>query len=263
MVILDKNGDVVESPDYEKGHVNVESMPVTHKYVIDTEEKGHWEIIAEYPDTGGADVEWRVDTEESGHWETVDEEGKQVEHYDGAIAEDWPHEQDIPDVWSFGRYVEYTEEELEEIERQKAEAEAARAAETQRMTAISLFVQTADLTDDQAISVSTLYPEWATGVEYEARQIVRDGGHLFRCAQKHTSSEQNNTSVASLWTQIDKAGDGVDVWQQPTGAHDAYNKGDRVHYPDADGPIYVSQIDGNTWSPDAYPAGWELEGGAD
>lgn len=134
---------------------------------------------------------------------------------------------------------------------------------SQMGNAVAMFVQTADLTDEQAITVSTLYPEWKIGMDYEARQIVRDGGHLFRCAQKHTSSEQNNTSVASLWTKIDKAGDGVDVWQQPSGAHDAYNKGDRVHYPDADGPIYVSLIDGNTWSPDAYPDGWELEGGAE
>lgn len=260
MVILDKNGDVVESPDYERGRVEVREKPVTHAYVVDTEEQGHWETVAEYPETGGADVEWRVDTPEVGHWETRDEKSQPVEHYDGVIPEDWPKEQVITDVWQYGLYIEYTPDELDEIVQQKTEAEAARAVGMQRMTAISLFVQIADLTDEQALTVSTLYPEWKTGVEYEARQIVRDGGHLFRCAQKHTSSEQNNTSVASLWTQIDKGGDGVDVWQQPTGAHDAYNKGDRVHYPDSDGPIYVSQIDGNTWSPESYPDGWKLEG---
>lgn len=135
----------------------------------------------------------------------------------------------------------------------------------QAIIAAQMLVQTADLTDEQALTVSTLYPEWSDGsVEYKERtSIVQYGGHLYRCAKNHTSSEQNNTSVTSLWTKIDKAGDGVDIWQQPTGAHDAYNKGDRVHYPDADGPIYVSKIDGNTWSPDSYPDGWELEGGAD
>lgn len=252
MVILDKNGNVVESPDYEKGHVDSESMRVTHKYVIDTEEKGHWETIAEYPETGGADVEWRIDTQESGHWETVGEHEKPVEHYDGFIPEDWPHEQEIEDVWTFGRYIEYTKEELEEIERKKAEAEAVRGGEMQLMTAVSLFVQTADLSDKQALTVSTLYPEWATGVEYEARQIVRDGGRLFRCAQKHTSSAQNNTSVASLWTQINKGENGVDVWQQPLGAHDAYKKGDKVSH---NGKTWVSTVDNNVWEPGAY--GWE------
>lgn len=43
---------------------------------------------------------------------------------------------------------------------------------------------------------------------------------------------------------------------QPSGAHDAYNKGDRVKF--TDGHIYESLIDGNTWSPTDYPAGWKL-----
>lgn len=51
----------------------------------------------------------------------------------------------------------------------------------------------------------------------------------------------------------------IPVFVQPTGAHDAYGIGDRVHYPTASDPIYVSLIDGNVWSPDAYPAGWQLE----
>ena len=41
---------------------------------------------------------------------------------------------------------------------------------------------------------------------------------------------------------------------QPTGAHDAYAKGDKVKY---NGKVYESLMDGNTYSPDAYPAGWK------
>ena len=44
-------------------------------------------------------------------------------------------------------------------------------------------------------------------------------------------------------------------WVQPTGAHDAYNAGDRVLY---NGSVYESTIDGNVWSPLVYPDGWEL-----
>ena len=40
---------------------------------------------------------------------------------------------------------------------------------------------------------------------------------------------------------------------QPTGAHDAYNLGDRVRY---NGKVYESVINGNVWSPDVYPDGW-------
>lgn len=41
---------------------------------------------------------------------------------------------------------------------------------------------------------------------------------------------------------------------QPTGAHDAYNTGDRVTY---NGKVYESTMNGNVYSPDAYPAGWK------
>ena len=41
---------------------------------------------------------------------------------------------------------------------------------------------------------------------------------------------------------------------QPTGAHDAYKKGDKVKF---EGKTYESLIDANTYSPSAYPAGWK------
>ena len=48
----------------------------------------------------------------------------------------------------------------------------------------------------------------------------------------------------------------IPVWVQPTGAHNAYQTGDRVHYKTATDPVYESLVDGNVWSPDDYPAGW-------
>ena len=41
---------------------------------------------------------------------------------------------------------------------------------------------------------------------------------------------------------------------KPTGAHDAYKKGDKVKY---NGKIYESLIDANVYNPDEYPAGWK------
>lgn len=43
-------------------------------------------------------------------------------------------------------------------------------------------------------------------------------------------------------------------YKQPTGAHDAYNIGDKVRF---QGAIYESLINGNVWSPTDYPAGWK------
>ena len=45
----------------------------------------------------------------------------------------------------------------------------------------------------------------------------------------------------------------VDDGVQPTGAHDAYNTGDKVSY---NGKHYVCTIDANTYAPDVY--GWEV-----
>lgn len=41
---------------------------------------------------------------------------------------------------------------------------------------------------------------------------------------------------------------------QPTGAHDAYQVGDKVTY---NGKKYMCKLENCVWSPDTYPAGWE------
>lgn len=46
----------------------------------------------------------------------------------------------------------------------------------------------------------------------------------------------------------------IPEWVQPD-AVTAYKKGDKVMF---EGKIYESTIDGNVWSPTAYPAGWQL-----
>lgn len=126
---------------------------------------------------------------------------------------------------------------------------------------MQLPAMAATMTDEQVISVSTLWPEWsADSVSYKVDDVVQHADHLWRCEQAHTSQESWTPDAApSLWSQIDIAGDGVEVWTQPTGAHNAYNTGDKVHYPTKDDPIYVSTIDGNVWAPTAYPQGWQLE----
>ena len=48
----------------------------------------------------------------------------------------------------------------------------------------------------------------------------------------------------------------VPEWVQPTAAN-PYKKGDKVMF---EGKVYESTIDGNVWSPSAYPQGWQLIG---
>lgn len=46
---------------------------------------------------------------------------------------------------------------------------------------------------------------------------------------------------------------------QPTGAHNAYNTGDKVTY---NGRHYICQMDGCVWAPDVYPSAWQDAGAA-
>lgn len=116
-------------------------------------------------------------------------------------------------------------------------------------------------TDEQALEVPDLYPAYEVDHAYKKDERFNYNGRLFKVNQAHTSAAQwvpGETGTESLYTCLEMAGDGYLVWTQPTGAHNAYNTGDIVHYPTADDPLYKSLIDGNVWSPDAYPQGWEL-----
>lgn len=116
-------------------------------------------------------------------------------------------------------------------------------------------------TDEQALEVPDLYPVYEVDHAYKKDERFAYNGRLFKVNQAHTSAAQwvpGETGTESLYTCLEMAGDGYLVWTQPTGAHNAYNTGDIVHYPTADDPLYKSLIDGNTWSPDAYPQGWEI-----
>lgn len=112
------------------------------------------------------------------------------------------------------------------------------------------------LGDDDALEAVELFPVWAADKAYAADDRIRCGEKLYRCVQAHTSQADWTPDVTpALWTEVAKPGE-IPVWKQPTGAQDAYNKGDRVWYPEKNTTVYESLIDANVYSPEAYPAGW-------
>lgn len=116
----------------------------------------------------------------------------------------------------------------------------------------------ASLEDTDALDAVELFPLWAVGVSYSVGERVQYDGKLYKVVQAHTSqADWTPPTVPALFTEVAKPGE-IPVWRQPTGAQDAYNKGDKVHYPTADDPVYESKIDANVWSPEAYPDGWKL-----
>lgn len=120
----------------------------------------------------------------------------------------------------------------------------------------------ATLTEEQALECVRLYRPWEVGKAYTVGEYLTFGVNnvgdpqLYKVVQSHTSQADWNPDITpALYDAIGLDDSGYPVWAQPTGAHDAYNKGDIVNY---HGTLYRSLIDGNVYSPDAYPAGWEV-----
>ena len=126
--------------------------------------------------------------------------------------------------------------------------------------AIQLLINTLD--KDTALEVATVYPAWKVNTYYAKGQIISYGTNsvgdpqLYKVITGHTSqADWTPDTAASLFSAFGLDDDGYVIWAQPSGAHDAYKKGDIVNYK---GTLYESLIDGNVWSPDVYAAGWEL-----
>ena len=119
----------------------------------------------------------------------------------------------------------------------------------------AMDVAGARLDDAAALDSMAIYPAWGADTAYAIGQRVRYGDELYKCVQAHTSQgDWIPSATPALWVRVSI--EEWPEWVQPTGAHDAYAKGDKVTYK---GKRYISLIDGNTYSPDAYPAGWEMK----
>ena len=126
----------------------------------------------------------------------------------------------------------------------------------------ALQMYATSLPEEKILQVSTIFNKWESGKLYDINDIVSFGTNgvgdpqLYKVVQAHTSQDDWKPDTAStLFSPIGLDDSGHPVWSQPTGAHDAYNIGDIVNY---NRVLYKSLIDGNTYSPEVYPAGWEV-----
>jgi len=109
------------------------------------------------------------------------------------------------------------------------------------------------MTDATALTAVELFPMWAIGKAYAVNDRAQYNGTLYKCIQAHTSqSDWMPSATPALWKTVSL--DEYPEWVQPTGAHDAYNIGDKVTY---NGQRYVCTSDANVYAPDVY--GWQLE----
>jgi hypothetical protein len=100
----------------------------------------------------------------------------------------------------------------------------------------------------------------------EGKLTADERNALYELARVKPKAQYDvKTEIEKLWVAVKALQNGSTTggsatteakdYVQPTGAHDAYNKGDRVLF---NGKVYASTIDGNVWSPLVYPNGWEL-----
>jgi hypothetical protein len=109
------------------------------------------------------------------------------------------------------------------------------------------------ITDEQALTVKVLYPEWTVDVNYKTGERVMHNGVMYRTLQDHTSQETWTPNEAvSLFTKVLIPDENVIyAWEQPDSTN-PYMTGDKVTHNDK---TWVSTIDNNVWEPGVY--GWE------
>lgn len=117
------------------------------------------------------------------------------------------------------------------------------------------------LTDEQALEIPSVYPKYKVGKAYAVGDMLSYGENsvgdpqLYKVVQDHTSqADWMPSNTPSLYEPIGLNDNGYPVWSKPSGAHDAYNMDDIVDY---NGVLYKSLMNGNVYSPDEYPSGWE------
>ena len=114
------------------------------------------------------------------------------------------------------------------------------------------------VTDEFSLQTIDMFPRWEDNI---GKTITNDdiskgydryqyNGKLYKCIQPHTTQADWTPDVTpALWVMVSL--EEWPDWIQPTGAHDAYAKGDKVTH---NSKKWTSDVDANTWEPGVY--GW-------
>lgn len=138
------------------------------------------------------------------------------------------------------------EDKLDELTQNFIQAQENQVPVTAKVDENNSKVIVLDNKIDEATEV--IFPEWnADSYDYFAGERVKHDGLLYRCIQNHTSQADwtPNTAV-SLWVEVSDPAIEWPEWRQPTGAHDAYARGDKVSH---NSKHWISDLDANVWEP--------------
>lgn len=139
---------------------------------------------------------------------------------------------------------------------------APRASMEERV--VRMLAENGVLGDAQLEAVPEAFRAWTPGTPsapeaYGAQEVVRYEEALYRCLQAHAHHGEAGWTpgeAPALWRALGVGAENpgaIPQWVQPTGAHDAYEKGAQVMH---EGKAWTSVYDGpNTWAPGVY--GWD------
>lgn len=119
-----------------------------------------------------------------------------------------------------------------------------------------VIVTARSMVDDQTASVAPELFDFMTGDGSLIKAGTRINWHgtLKRAAVDLWDTEENNPDKApALWEDIPYKG-GIRIIPEVITAGTAFAKGEQGWWGDA---LYISLIDANVWTPEAYPDGWE------
>ena len=114
---------------------------------------------------------------------------------------------------------------------------------------------TSYIPDEEAEKDAWAFPAWTYPHDYVVGDRVRyiANGLLYKVVQAHTSQADWTPDVTpALYARVSDPGEEWPEWIQPTGAQDAYAKGDKVSHSDKH---WISNADANVWEPGVF--GWD------
>lgn len=104
------------------------------------------------------------------------------------------------------------------------------------------------LSDEQAVTVKDLYPEWLPDSTHKTGDRVQYEDKLYKCLSDHTAQPEWTPDAApSLWAEILTRPGEILPWKQPDSTN-PYHRGDKVTHK---GQTWESDIDNNVWEPGA------------
>lgn len=140
--------------------------------------------------------------------------------------------------------------------------EAARTPNPGLVAVAKLAIRSVDFTSissTDVVAAVDYVPNWSDVAHFKQNDPCVYMGVVYRASKDHDRQDVYPPDVAgeSMYYPITVAPDGIIVYRTCHGDYDMVHKGERRHYPDAEGPVYEA-LEDTAYSPDTYPDHWKL-----